>query len=74
MIVGVADGEGLAEEGAFTLLARDELELGAELLVEAFGVGDAFGLVDAFGVELADGVGDGLDVTLNALAVEGPSR
>jgi hypothetical protein len=55
-------------------LARGELELGAELLVEAFGVGDAFGLVDAFGVELADGVGDGLDVTLNALAVEGPSR
>jgi hypothetical protein len=74
--VAVADGEGLGEDEALTLSARGELELGAELLVgEGFGVGDAvaLGLVDAFGVELADAVGDGLDVPLDALATEGPS-
>jgi hypothetical protein len=77
----VADGEGLGEEEALTLSARDELELGAELLVEEdFGVGDtvglgladALGLVDAFG--LAEGVGVGLDVPVDALATLGVNR
>ena len=61
----MADGEGLGEGEVLTLSVGDGLELGDELSV-------AVGLVDA--VELGDGVGDGLDARVAALATVGANR